>query len=399
MLALKHPHFKTYYKPNSDLLHLFWSGVSRRVAITMLWVFSPVYIYRLLIDSDFTQQYALMFVAAWFLLGFVSKLVFMILAEDLSRKIGFKGTIRLSVVPFIFYVIALMCADKSMFALILSALFSGVHSGLFWWGYHGYFVKSANRKHFGESLGEVNILETVAAVVTPLLGGMIIVAFSFNILFIVSILFVVMSSVLLGKDHDKRQKKDIKFSQVLNLMQKHTKTTMAYFGSSIEGTIAVIVWPIYLYLFFNGFIKLGIVVSVSGLIAALFSVFIGRWVDSRHGRQLVAFGAPIVTSSWIIKFLSTTPLFFIVADSMWQFGQRMVGLPLNALSYKKALDSDGSAAAILFRETALTMGSIFALSVLCIFFFFGYSIRASFILAAVFSILPLLSVLRGSLND
>ena len=281
----------------------------------------------------------------------------------------------------------------------LSALFSGMHSGLFWWGYNGYFVKSANKNHFGESLGEVNILETVAAVATPLIGGMIIVAFSFNILFLMSILFIVMSSVLLGKDHDKRQKRDIKFSQVLDLMQKHSKSAVAYVGSSVEGTIALVVWPIYLFLFFNGFIKLGFVVSISALVAALFSLLIGKWADSKHTKQLVAFGAPIVTSSWIIRFLSFTPLFFIVADSMWQFGQRMVGLPLNALSYKKALDHEGSAAAILFREAALALGAIIALSMLCALFYFGYDIRASFILAAVFSILPLLSVLRGSIND
>ena len=399
MLALKESQLKTYYKPNSNLLHLFWSGVSRRVAVTMLWVFSPIYIYKLLTDADFSQQYALMFVSAWFLLIVVSKFIFMILAEDLSRKIGFKGTIRLSVVPFIFFIFALVFADRSIFVLLLSALFSGMHSGLFWWGYNGYFVKSANKNHFGESLGEVNILETVAAVATPLIGGMIIVAFSFNILFLMSILFMVMSSVLLGKDHDKRQEKDIKFSQVLHLMQKHSKSAVAYVGSSAEGTIAFVVWPIYLFLFFNGFIKIGFVVSISSFIAALFSLLIGKWADNRHGKQLVAFGAPIVTTSWIIRFLSRTPLFFVVADSIWQFGQRMVGLPLNALSYKKALGHEGSAAAILFREAALALGAIIALSMLCVLFYLGYDLKASFILAAIFSILPLLSVLRGSLND
>jgi len=259
MLALRNLHLKAYNKPSGDLLHLFWSGVSRRVAASLLWVFSPVYIYTILMDDGFSSQYALMFVSGWYLLLFLSKIIFLVISEDLSQRSGFKGLMKISVIPFILSIVGLIYADQSTIALILAAVFSGMHSGLYWLGYHGYFVKSANKHHFGENIGEMDILSTTAGVITPLIGGILVTIFGFNALFVLSGVFMIISAILIGKNHDKRQKRDIKFAQVLHLMNKHKGTTIAYVGSAAEGTIKEIAWPIFLFIFFAGFIKLGFI--------------------------------------------------------------------------------------------------------------------------------------------
>jgi hypothetical protein len=337
-------------------------------------------------------------VSIYFLLSFVVKLLFFMLSENLSQKLGFKGMIRLSSIPFFLFVISLLIIPYFKFALLFSAIFWGAEIAMFWWGYHGYFVKSGDSSHFGESIGEVGLLETVVAILTPILGAGLIVLYGFNSLFITAFFFMALALFLIGRNHDKKQQRDILVGDVINLVKKHKFKSLAYAGTAGEGVIYAIFWPIFLHIVMGGYLSLGSIVSVSGLIAALLAVAVGRWTDTKGTKNVLSVGTPIVTSSWIIRFLSRTPVFFVVADTMWRFGQSMVGLPLNVLTYKKALDGNGVARAILFREIALSFGGIVAVSMSAVLFLADMRLEYVFLLAVIFSIFPLLSTLKGELD-
>lgn len=88
----------------------------------------------------------------------------------------------------------------------------------------------------------------------------------------------------------------------------------------------------------------------------------------------------------------------MVADTVRNFGQRMVSVPLNALSYKKALEAE-SAKAILFYETTQIIGVVTALVILIVLVLVGGSLKAGFIIAFFFSLLPMLSVYKKRLHN
>ncbi len=378
---------------SKKLLTLFLSNLSRTVAVSLLSLFSPIYIFQTLRAFSFSQSRAIIYIILYFSLLFSVKLASLLISENLSQKIGFKGVIWLSVIPFMFFILSLLYASSWPFLFVLSAILWGAHAGFFWWGYHGYFIKEGDKRHFGRSIGEAGLFQTTASVFTPFLGALIASLFGFSILFLLAGAFMLFTLLILGKDHDRRQRRDIKFQEVLNLIKTHPPISFAYVGSSAEAVLHSVAWPLFLFLFFGQVMSMGITVSSASLIAALFALVVGSWVDKQGERQVIRLGVPLVFASWILRLLKRSLGFFIAADSLWNFGQKMIGLPLNTLTYKKAIEGKSTGRAILFRETTSTIGSIFSLLLLLLWVSLGGSLSGAFVLAALFSLFPLIAVI------
>jgi MFS family permease len=382
----------------NELASLFLSGVIRRIAVTILSIFSPIYIYGIALKYNTNSRYAIVAVLLYYIITLLSRLVSFIFSENLSQKTGFKGIIRLSIIPFVLFLLSLAYASLWPFLFIFAAIFWGIHAGFYWWGYHGYFIKRGDDKHFGLRIGEARFLETIAAVFSPLLGALIVSYLGFNSLFVFSGIFMGTALLLLGKDHERRQRRDIKYSEVIPLIKSHKSISLAYIGSSAETLLYAVVWPIFLFIFFGQVISLGIIVSASVLFAAIFSLFLGKWVDKQGERKIVAVGVPLVTLSWFIRIINKSLPSFILADSVWNFGQRMVGLPLDTLTYKKGVEG-GSARAILFRATAIIIGGLIGLTLFIFWLLGGGGIEGVFIIAAILSTLPLIAVYKKRLQN
>ncbi|RLC32706.1 hypothetical protein DRH13_01305 [Candidatus Woesebacteria bacterium] len=380
------------YRKN-ELKPLLLSGAARRMSVTLIAIFSPIYIYLIAEGYNLGSRYAIIVVLLYYIIAILSKIVSLSFSENLSQKIGFKSMIWASFAPFILFILSLAYASLWPYLFILAAIFWGIHVGFFWWGYHGYFIKEGDDDHFGLNIGEARFLETTVAVLSPFLGALIISFLGFNALYIFSGVFMGVALLLLGKDHERRQRRDIRFSEVISLIKSHKSISLAYIGSSAETILYMVIWPLFLFRFFGQVISLGAVVSVSVFFAAVFSLVLGRWVDKQGERKIIAIGTPMVTLSWIIRIVKKSLPIFILADSIWNFGQRMVDLPLSTLTYKKGIEG-GVARAILFRETAITIGGLLSLILLIVWMLYGGRLEEGFIIAALLSTLPLVAVYK-----
>jgi hypothetical protein len=373
----------------NEFASLALGGVVRHVAITLLGLFSPIYIYENLAHLGKTNALNLVFV--FYIVLLVFKLLGLIWAEDLSQKLGFKGTIWLSAIPFVVFVPSLVLAGKHPWFFALAAIMWGVHAGFFWWGYHGYFIKSA-KKNFGLKIGEVDLLQTLAAILTPIIGAFIIAAFGFEAIFVVSFVFLIASLFIFGRKHDMRQKTDVKIDDILRLVFKHKSVSSAYAGIGGELHLYGVIWPIFIFFLFGSVLDLGIIVSVSALLAALSAVFIGKFVDKRGEKLAINLGSPLMAFSWIFRFTSAIPA-FIFADSIRNFSHKLVGVPLTELSYRKAVE-DSTGAAMLFREIGLTVGAIVTMFLMIILVYLNFSLSSAFVIAIMFALLPMVAVIR-----
>jgi MFS family permease len=394
-MALRHPVHSHHIVriPDKDLGNLFFAGVARRAGVTLLSLFSPVYLFEMLVDIGASTSTGIVAVLLYYLLVFFIKFIVLNMSEDLSRKIGYKKVAKLSGIPFFIFIFLIIYSSHYPVLFVLAAISWGIHSGLFWWGYHGYFIKSGSRDHYGESIGEARFLETLAIILSPLLGGVVAGYLGFTSLFILSAVFMLISMLFLGNKHEKKQTLDVSFNEVFRAIAKNKSVSLAYIGTGGEAIINSVLWPLFLYLFFGELISIGSVVSVASLLAAFFAIIAGKWVDDRGERGLIAVGAPLIFMSWVMKaFFWSTPS-FILSDGIWNFSERMVVLPLNALTYKKAFDG-GSAKAILFRETALIIGIFAVLTLVILVIFAGGSMTLVFLMAGLFSVLPFIAIVK-----
>ncbi len=385
------------YRKN-ELKSLLLSGVARRLAVVLISIFSPVYIYQIGQKYNLEPRHAITIVLLYYVIVLITKIISLAFSENLSQKIGFKSLIWASFAPFVLFVLSIAYASLWPFLLILAAIFWGIHAGFFWWGYHGYFIKEGDGDHFGLNIGEARFLETIVAILSPFLGALLINFLGFSALYVFSGIFMGVALLLLGRDHERRQRRDIKFSEVISLLKSHKSISLAYIGSSAETVLYVVIWPVFLFRYFGQVISLGAIVSVSVFFAAIFTLVLGRWVDKQGERKIIAIGAPLVALSWIVRFIKKSLPFFVLADSIWNFGQKMVELPLNTLTYKKGVEG-GVARAILFRETAITIGGVASLVLLIVWMLYGGKLEDGFIIAAVLRMLPLVAVYKKRLQN
>jgi predicted MFS family arabinose efflux permease len=328
----------------------------------------------------------------------VFKFVSLAVAENISQRIGFKKTIWISSFPFFLLIPLLIIAAKYFWVFFIVGALWGLHSGLYWWGYHGFFIKSGETKKYGHGIGEARFFDTLAIVTTPIVGAIITEYFGFSSTFILSAIFMILALLILGRDNDVGQKRDVKFTEVFSLVRSHKSVSLAYIGLQAEFIFYAVIWPLFLFLVFGRVISLGIIVSLATLIAALAGLGIGKFVDKRGERKIVTVGAPLLAISWFVRIFNTTLPSFIFADSLRNFGERMVSVPLTELTYKKALEG-GSGRALLFRETTFLIGSIVALLTISVWIYFGGTLIGSFIFVVFFGSLPLIAIIKRRIHD
>ncbi|MBN1168564.1 hypothetical protein JXA63_01600 [Candidatus Woesebacteria bacterium] len=379
------------YKPGKELSKLFLAGIARGAAISFLSFFSSVYIYQLFIEKGYGQQKAIYIIILFHLLIVILKQVFLGISENLSQKIGFTGTIRLSLIPFIILILSLVFSERYAYFIHLAGISWGIHAGLFWWGYHGYFIKIADSAKFGEGIGESEMLKTAVTIIAPLVGAVIIDLFGFQIAFVLSGLSMILGVFILGNDKNIKQKHDVKFFDAIKLLAAHKDVAIAYMASGAEGLIYVIVWSLFLYFFFDGVLGMGFVVSLALFLSAIFAIFIGKKIDKSAERNVLSLGSPLFSISWMIRVFSGSPFSFILSDALRNFSEKMVSLPLLGLSYKKGAEGLTSEA-ILFREIAIGIGAFMALVIIFIFIFLGIDFRQIFIFTAFLVLLPLIPI-------
>lgn len=386
-------HSDLVYHPKKKLMNLIWAGAARNTAVSFLAYFSAVYIYKLFENIGKSSKESLYYVLLFYLILHVVKIITFSLSEDLSRKIGFRSSIIFSLVPFIILTIFYIASPLNPYLIFFAAAFWGIHAGLYWWGYHGYFIKSGDAKHFGAGLGELDMIITLAAVVAPVVGAFVINQFGFNYVFMLSLIFMFLAIVLLGSGKNLRQRHDVYFKDVVGLLLKHKSITLAYVSGGIESTFYLVGWALFLYFFFNGVLGLGLVVSVSLLLSAIFGMFIGSRIDKSGEHKIVAAGSPLFSVSWILRAFFSAPFMYVIADSFRFFSDKMVTLPLLKISYRKGVE-DYVAKSILFRELALGIGAIVALLLILIFVSLELDYIIQFTIVALVSLLPLIAIVR-----
>lgn len=165
-------------------------------------------------------------------------------------------------------------------------------------------------------------------------------------------------------------------------------------GDSAAATIYSLAIPLYLFLILGKELSLGGFFSLSMILVTLINLMIGRWIDIRGKRVVLAFGSAVSFLVWSGRALTRAIALLLVLDVADQATAGMTGIPLIVWTYEKALDGHSTGRAILFREVALFSGAVLACFLLIILTFLNLRLECSFLAAAIFSLFPLLSLLR-----
>jgi MFS family permease len=369
---------------SKNLWALFGSRIFTHAGLNVIGVFLPTYIY--LEYGGSLQIVILTFVAA-----FTLHLLLIPLTTRFLKNVGMKKLMILALVPFLLVALgALAFWDYAPTTMLITYVVAwGLYRALYWVPYHVEVTTFLDKGHRGRQVSFFTNLVAVSAIIAPLLGGLIIQYLGFQSMFIAGFVLVAASVVPLLFLKETHEEYTFSYTESMqNLFAKKNRNMfLAYAGDGAQTVVALVFWPIFIYLVFKGnFAAVGAASSLVVLVTIVLSAYAGELVDRMSKAQLMVVSTIVYTTGWFLKSFATTALHILLFDAYHSAGKAVNRVTFDAGSYANLADNghyvDEYTA---FKEMALNVGRIVMLlfgGLLALFF----GLNVAFILAAFASL-------------
>lgn len=305
-----------------ELSELYVSMMFRSMSINMTGLFVPLYMLRL--DYGIVS---ILSVIAWY---FTFRFLFAdILAGYAVARYGPKHTMLVGYILLLLSTLMFLYLPSTAWPIWLLGGLWGASASFFFIPFNVDFSKVKHSKYGGKELGYINIMDKIGSLIGPIIGGAVATLFDPRYIFLVAVIFLLFSILPLFETSEP-----VKLGQKLDFNGLKTDKLkwdfLSVVGLGIENSLTMFLWPLYLGVFVltgaAAYAKLGILWSVSILIAILVTHIIGGAIDKHKGRKLLRYSATINSSLHILRPLITTyPLAFLtnIANDSVTVGYRL----------------------------------------------------------------------------
>lgn len=286
-----------------ELSELYTSMMFRSMAQSIIGIFIPIYLYKFGYEIS---EIFLFFAEAYIFWQFAA-----LAGAWIVARIGPKHSMLMSHFLIIISMAMLITLSSVAWPLLVVALFFGASNGLFFLAFHIDFSKVKHSEHGGKEVGWMFIMQKVGLALGPILGGGVAYFFGAQYIFLVSIILIFLGALPLFTTGEP-----IKIHQTINFaalpFKRVRRDIFSHAVQGVEALIQVIVWPFFIALIIfpeSPYINLGVITSVSVVIAFIASRSIGVVIDKRRGRQLLRTGSTVNAGLHLFRpFASTFPV-------------------------------------------------------------------------------------------
>lgn len=372
-----------HYVLKREVTQFFTSIAIRYLAIGMILIFEPIYLYFYFGKS---LSLTLLFFAA--IHGLFALVV--VFGGKLMAKFGSKHVILGSHFFFVGYYFCLFFLYQSFWLIPLAIILKVVGMALFWPAFHTDFIRFSEIGYRGRSVGRLNLVCSVPAIISPIIGGWILAVFGYPVLFTVVLIVLMISAIpmFLSKEVHVAYSDSYLAAWKRIFKKRNKRINLGFIADGMESGITIVVWPIFMTTLAIGYGYMGEIVTFSLAMAALFALYMGRLSDRLINRiKLLNIGATLTSISWLIKFFVTTPFTAFLSHIIYRICRTAAGIPFQVLLYERASIRGAEADEfIVYREILINMSRFLFFVALAAFFFFIPKINLAFIIAAVFSL-------------
>jgi MFS family permease len=317
-------HFKHYVVALSHR-HGALVLVQTLVALANTLANSFALIYLIKLDMSYLQ-------CATFIL--ISAAVPLVLTAFASRTIvaHFSYSINTALVSLAGYYVLLILLRGWALVLIPPILF-GIYIVTFWVPYNALIMHITSKKKRGAAIGAYFLIFPLVSVVTPLAGGAIISALSYEVLFIVGGAFVVLNLIVVsGMRVFLRLRARIIIPELLQSLKVNMigklqmdlvlkpvdwRLRIALFGEGVQDGVFWVFVPLVSFEFAKNELSLGGYLSLFAFWGAIMTVALGYLSDRLKDRaHIVRIGATFAAVSILLASMASTAEQFAASMSM-----------------------------------------------------------------------------------
>ena len=297
----------------------------------MVGIFIPVYIFRL--TGNF------LYLPAFYAFVSVCALGSILFGTALLSRLGFRRAVFLSSIFRVLNLAFLLLAARYGFNLIfIAAFFEGLTVPTFWVTYHAIFTRSGQDGTYGREVAGMGVFVSTVSALAPLLGGLVVSLFGFPALYGLGMAVILLAVLPILRVRDDLGLRAVGAKEILRetFSPGWRRFRRGFLGIQMEGAVAAMVWPLYLFGVLQSFTGLGALASVFTVVGVTMMVVAGRRVDSAGPRQSFLMGAYFLVPFWILVGFFSNGLALIALNAYRGILSPFFGIGAESFFYSAA---------------------------------------------------------------
>lgn len=370
-------------KLSPELRELYVAMSLSNVATSAIMLFEPLYFLSLGLSIPT--------VLSFYLAVYLCYLFLLPLGGRFAIQYGFNRAMVASSIFTIGYYLSLLALPFFYWAWPFAVFMYAAQKTLYWPSYHADFARYGKSNEEGREVSNRELLDLLANVTGPVVGGLIISQYGFASAFVAACAIIVASNIplLLVRDNILPHK-HFTYRETFGWLTaiEHRRQVISFFGYG-EELILLVLWPIYMHTIIPGFFSLGSLVGGTTLLTVLALLYLGRRTDHSNKRSVLKMGSIFYTVVWAMRLGAVTASSVFWADAASRLAKRMVNVPLLSLVYAEGRQTHHAMHTALMFEMSLVLGKLTAIVIgLAIFTWFPLvAWPIIFLLAAAFTLL------------
>ncbi len=299
-----------------NLAWLSFNYTFRIIAGNLSTFYLPLFLFDAAQNLEFFRldlnpiQAGMILICAFYMVErFVSALMSMLQAR-FAIRVGHDWSMAVGTIVYGLMLVSLSYLEQYPWLILLSAFLAGIQLAFYWPSYNTLTARFSSKKNMAKSLGGLVFLQNFASMATPALGGLIIIFFGYNSLFLSGVFLLMVSLIGIFKLVLSEEKDEVNINEYLEWMREKSFAKLAVSQSGkYFYDMSIVLWPLYVYLLLGEVEKVGYVYSFSIFLALTVSLLTGFVIDKKRKTK-----KPFYFSG---GFLSTLSLLRVLVFNVW----------------------------------------------------------------------------------
>lgn len=272
-------------------LNEIFAVMSLRSFVTgMIGIFVPIYMY--------TLGFSLADIFLLHIYMFSAEFIFEYVAAQTISKLGPKHAIAISM-PFLVTHFWMLSTIKTYnWPLWFIGVMAGISLALYWEGYNYDFSRSKSKIGVTRDISKLYIMLAVLGAIAPFVGGSIAFYFGFEALYTLVLLLLLLVFLPLIWFKEKHISRSFKLSRID--LGPVGRDLVSYGGSGMEASVAITVWPLFVFAIVGTTQKVGFVTSLALVLSIAVTYFVGKRVNNRNRHNFVKAGGMLESFTYIL---------------------------------------------------------------------------------------------------
>ena len=265
----------------NQLLVLNTMNVVDGIAGSLVGIFVPIYL--------LTIGFDLRTVFCYFLIFSFTLVPFFILTAKFCQYLGVKKTLLLRI-PILFIYLASLFLVKQIPAIVyFIPVFYALETSLYWYPLHLIFTTHALEGEMGKKVSHFFAWPKAVGVILPIISAGIAISLGFKFLFVIASVVYLISSIIYFQFDEIKITTSFTLGKVWEFIKKYPHYIVLEVIENWREDISGVVWPIFVFISISalggavnqkiGIFSVGMITTISAVIALLFNLFVGNLSD------------------------------------------------------------------------------------------------------------------------